>query len=135
MMRLVFAVLLISLPAEAETLGPDYPKNLSDFTSVHCEFDPLLDPPAPAVSLDVVRSDTTGTISWLQAGQMPMPILNGMRMPPTNVTSFFAPVTDGTMDMLSYSESGQAVLSRHGANGNGGVLWTAKLGHCDEVKG
>jgi hypothetical protein len=128
------AVLILALPAHAERLGPAYPKNLSDFSSVHCEFDPLIDPPAPAVSLDVKRFGD-GEIAWVQAGQLPLPILNGMRMPNTNVTSFFAPVTDGTMDMVSYATSGEAVLSRHGLNGDGGVMWTTKRGHCDEVKG
>ena len=135
MKRLLFAALIMVLPVHAEGLGPSYPKNLSDFMSAHCEFDPLLDPPAPAVSLDLKRSEATGEIIWFQAGQMPLPILNGMRMPQTNVTSFFAPVTDGTMDMVSWSASGQAVLSRHGSNGDGGVMWTTKRGHCDEVKG
>jgi len=133
MKRYHFAMILIAFPVQAETVGASYPKNLSDFTAVHCEFDPLIDPPAPAVSLDVKRG-ATGDIIWLQAGQMPMPILNGMRMPETNVTSFFAPVTDGTMNMLSYAQSGKAVLSRHGSNGEGGVMWTTKRGLCDEVK-
>ena len=123
-----------TIPAIAETPKPNYPISLTDFKSAHCDFDAMTAPPSPAVSLDLKRSDATDNILWFQDGQMPMPILSGLRMP-THFTSFVAPVTDGTMDMVSYAETGQAKLTRHGSNGQGGILWTTQVGTCREEKG
>ena len=103
---------------------------------VDCTFAAMLQPPLHALHVEVrAVPSKPGNFAWIEYDQTPLATVDAFHNPVTDLTTFVAPVTDGTIAMLSFVASGEAELTKHGRDQNGHVVWTTQIGHCDEVRG
>lgn len=130
-MKSLLPLALLASPALA---AQGYPEAMPDVARVTCQFRALTDPATPARRIEIRRSGDA--FAWIEDRQAPLPLLAAMRRPTgAPLTSFVAPVSDGAMALLTYTDTGSAELSRHGRDAAGYAVWTTQLGQCHEEKG
>ena len=128
-MKVLIALCLLAQPAFADTTMPVIP-------GVTCTFPALVEPPVPARSVEVRKvSAHLFNYAWIEDDLPPLPTIADFIMPTTGITTFVAPVTDGTFGMLSFTKNGEAELTKHGLGQDAHVHWTTQMGTCTETKG
>jgi len=134
-MRLI-ALLATLIPAAALATG--YDTAVPDLSLIACSFSAVTDPPVPATGVQLIRNlGETFSYIWIEEGLPPLPVLAIFRLPdtPGALTTIISPDLGGQFGMITYGAGGDAMLSRHSQDPDGGIAGTAQRGACSETKG
>ncbi|NBZ89744.1 hypothetical protein [Stagnihabitans tardus] len=118
-MKALILTLALTSPALAE---------MPEFTRLACDFD-AVEGVADARAIDVVPDGTSFRIA---DGADNQPALMADGDPENGLYGLAWMGEDGANVLLSFTDSGEAELSRHFLTGEEGLMWTTQIGRCSK---